>query len=333
MGSESLIDPFGRRINYLRLSVTDRCDFRCIYCMSDQMTFLPRSAVLSLEELAWVGRAFVELGVQKIRITGGEPLVRQNVDRLFQALSSLDGLQQLCMTTNGAQLGKRAQDLLDAGVTHLNVSLDSLRADRFKALTRYGDLAQVLSGIKAASKIGFSTLKINAVILKNFNQDEVFDLVRYALAHELDISFIEEMPLGQVQSHSRQAEFVSSEDLRAQIREQFALQPSHYASGGPSRYWQVPGYASQIGFISPHSNNFCGQCNRVRVTASGRLLLCLGNEDSVDLRAILRQTPDADKLESLKRAIKQALTAKPERHHFDEPDAPQPVRFMNMTGG
>lgn len=333
MGSESLIDPFGRRINYLRLSVTDRCDFRCIYCMSDQMTFLPRSAVLSLEELAWVGRAFVELGVRKIRITGGEPLVRQNVDRLFQALASLDGLQQLCMTTNGAQLGKRAQDLFEAGVTHLNVSLDSLRADRFKALTRYGDLAQVLSGIEAASKIGFSKLKINAVILKNFNQDEVFDLVRYALAHALDISFIEEMPLGQVQSHSRQAEFVSSVDLRAQIREQFSLQPSHYASGGPSRYWQVPGYGSQIGFISPHSDNFCGQCNRVRVTASGRLLLCLGNEDSVDLRAILRQTPDADKLESLKCAIKQALTAKPERHHFDESDAPQPVRFMNMTGG
>lgn len=330
---ESLIDPFGRHINYLRLSVTDRCDFRCIYCMSDQMTFLPRSAVLSLEELAWVGRAFVALGVTKIRITGGEPLVRQNVDSLFQHLSGLDGLEKLCITTNGAQLVKRAQALRDAGVTHLNISLDSLRAERFKQLTRYGDLSQVLAGIDVAKKVGFARIKLNAVVLKNFNQDEVFDLVDYALAQQLDISFIEEMPLGEVKSHSRQAEFVSSQDLREQINERFPLRQSNYASGGPSRYWQVQGHASRIGFISPHSENFCGACNRVRVTASGRLLLCLGNENSVDLRALLRETPDEEKLVSLKKAIQSALTTKPERHHFDAPDAPQPVRFMNMTGG
>lgn len=331
--STELEDAYGRQINYLRLSVTDRCDFRCIYCMSDQMTFLPRSAVLSLEELALVGQAFVEMGVRKIRITGGEPLVRQGVDCLFGQLSALPGLNKLCITTNGAQLAQRAQTLREAGVTHLNISLDSLREDRFKKLTRYGDLQKVLAGIDAAIAAGFVRIKLNAVVLKNFNQDEVLDLVNFALKKNIDISFIEEMPLGEVNSHSRQAEFVSSHALRAQISEVLPLHASTYVSGGPSRYWQVAGHDSRIGFISPHSENFCGQCNRVRVTASGRLLLCLGNENSLDLRKILRETPSVNVLEEIKTAIKFALQFKPERHYFDTLDAPQPVRFMNMTGG
>jgi cyclic pyranopterin phosphate synthase len=335
---EKMIDPFGRRIDYLRLSVTDRCDFRCIYCMSDQMTFMPRASVLTLEELGSVARAFVALGVTKIRVTGGEPLVRQNVDLLFREIADLEGLTRLCITTNGAQLSKRAAALKMSGVSHVNISLDSLCPERFKRLTRYGDLALVLAGIRAAKQVGFCRVKLNAVILKNFNQDEVLDLVRFALQNNLDISFIEEMPLGDVLSHSRRAEFVSSQSLRDQISTEFRLFPSEQQSGGPSRYWKVPGFGSRIGFISPHSENFCDQCNRVRVTASGRLLLCLGNENSLDLRALLRsadlaQMTDAKKIACIKSAIKTALQAKPERHSFYEPDTPQPVRFMNMTGG
>lgn len=301
--------------------------------MSDQMTFLPRSAVLTLEELTTVGQAFVELGVRKIRVTGGEPLVRQNVEALFSNLSQCAGLERLCLTTNGAQLAKRAAALRTAGVTDMNISLDSLQPERFQQLTRYGKLPQVLQGISAAQKAGFERIKLNAVILKNFNQDEVVDLVRFALTEQLDISFIEEMPLGQVLSHSRTAEFISSQALRDQIAQTFPLQPTNYHSGGPSRYWQVPGFRSRIGFISPHSDNFCGACNRVRVTATGRLLLCLGNEHSVDLKDLLRQTPADRQVEALKSAIQRAIRIKPERHVFDQPDAPQPVRFMNMTGG
>jgi cyclic pyranopterin phosphate synthase len=329
--TKKLIDSFGREVNYVRLSVTDRCDFRCVYCMSEDMTFLPRREVLTLEELHEVAKVFVSLGVKKIRVTGGEPLVRRNVLSLFQNLGRLSGLEDLSLTTNGSQLATYAQNLVDAGVRRVNVSLDTLDTERFSRLTRHGKLAEVLKGIKAARKAGFERIKLNAVILQNHNADEVQALTQFALDQGLDISFIEEMPLGDISSHAREAEFISSDELRRRLQEHLQLIPSTATSGGPSRYWQVPGYASRIGFISPHSHNFCASCNRVRVTAAGRLLLCLGNEHSVDLRQILRDCPgDSAKLEH---AIVQSMAIKPERHHFNLQDEPQIVRFMNTTGG
>ena len=322
-----MIDPFGRHISYLRVSVTDRCDFRCHYCMAEQMTFLPRAKVLSLEEMLQVGVAFVALGVNKIRLTGGEPLVRNNLVWLVQELARLPGLSTLALTTNASRLSLLAQPLKDAGLTHVNISLDSLNPARFKTLTRTGELAQVLKGIEAAQAAGFSRIKLNSVILRSHNLQDVVPLVEFALARGLDISFIEEMPLGAV-AHVRQEEFVASTELRELINSRYSLLPSHYSSGGPAAYWQVPGYRSQIGFISPHSANFCGTCNRVRVTAEGRLLLCLGNEHSVDLRAVLREAP-----EELTAQIAAAMAIKPEQHHFNQAEQPQIVRFMNTTGG
>lgn len=327
-----LIDRFGRTINYVRLSVTDRCDLRCVYCMADDMQFLPRREILSIEELALLGEAFVALGVTKLRITGGEPLVRKGVVELLQRLSALDGLRELCLTTNGTQLPQYAQALKDAGVTRLNISLDSLNPDRFRQLTRVGDLAQVLAGIKAAQAAGFSRIKLNCVALKHYNADEVPNLVRFALDQGLDISFIEEMPLGQINDHGRAAEFISSERLREQLAA-FSLRPlaKDAADAGPARYWQAPGYDSRIGFISPHSENFCGSCNRVRVTATGRLLLCLGQEHSLDLRPSLRLP---DPLRRVSAQLQAAMALKPEKHHFDlSTEEPQILRFMNMTGG
>lgn len=329
--ANSLIDNFGRKVTYLRLSVTDRCDFRCLYCMDDKMTFLPRADVLTLEELAQVGKTFVELGVTKIRITGGEPLIRRGVMQLFEQLGALPGLDELCLTTNASHLREYARPLRNAGVDRINVSLDSLIPERFRAMTRHGDLAQVLDGISAAQEAGFERIKLNTVLMQNQNADELESLVQFALNNSLDISFIEEMPLGAVSSHDRAAEFVSSEQLRQRLRQQFRLVPATTTTGGPSRYWQVPGSASRIGFISPHSENFCASCNRVRVTAAGRLLLCLGNEHSIDLRAILREFPDDD--ERLRQAIAESMGMKPEKHHFDLNDAPQILRFMNATGG
>ncbi len=326
--SPSLVDPFGRRINYLRLSVTDRCDFRCVYCMAETMTFLPRDQVLSIEELAQVGRAFIQLGVEKIRITGGEPLIRNNMLELVASLAQTPGLKELCLTTNGSRLEHMAAPLSAAGLQRINISLDSLQPERFRQLTRHGDLHQVLKGIEAAQQAGFARLKLNAVILQNHNLDEVVDLVDYALNEGLDISFIEEMPLGIITSHGRAAEFVSSATLRDIIGERYALTPNLHSSGGPARYWEIAGYPSRIGFISPHSDNFCGSCNRVRVSAEGKLLLCLGNEQSLDLRAILRNTPD-----ELAPAIIKALQLKPEKHHFDLQEQVDIVRFMSATGG
>ena len=327
----SLIDPFQRQVNYLRISVTDRCDFRCVYCMTEKMTFLPRSQLLTLEELAAIGRAFVELGARKIRITGGEPLVRRNVLSLVQDLGRIESLEELTLTTNGSHLPQYAQQLRDAGVARINVSLDSLNPERFRALTRVGDLNQVLAGINAAKAAGFQRIKLNSVILKNRNADELIDLVNFALEQQLDISFIEEMPLGSIVEHDRSVEFCSSQELRDQLSARFQLLPIADTTGGPSRYWQIPGADSRIGFISPHSENFCSTCNRVRLTAEGRLLLCLGNEHSVDLRAVVRQYPgDNDKL---KQAIVDAIRIKPERHYFSHDDEPQIVRLMNMTGG
>lgn len=325
-----LIDRFGRQVTYLRLSVTDRCDFRCVYCMAEEMTFLPRGQILSLEELALVGRAFVELGVGKIRLTGGEPLVRKNVLELVRALDALEGLEELTLTTNGARLAQFAPALREAGVRRINISLDSLRPDRFRALTRTGDLARVLAGIEAARAAGFERIKLNAVILSDRNDDEVLDLVQFARERELDLAFIEEMPLGNIAEHDRALSFCSSDSIRERIEARYPLLPSTETSGGPARYYRMADSASRIGFISPHSHNFCHLCNRVRLTVEGRLLLCLGNEHSVDLRAILR---GGGALPELKQAIVDAMAIKPERHHFSLDAEPEIVRFMNMTGG
>jgi cyclic pyranopterin phosphate synthase len=328
-----LIDPFQRQVDYVRLSVTDRCDFRCVYCMAEEMQFVPKPQVLTLEELEQVARAFVELGVSKIRLTGGEPLIRTNVMSLVKSLGELDGLEQLVLTTNGSQLQRLAAELRDCGVRRINVSLDSLNPRRFRHLTRYGNLDQVVAGIDAAVAAGFERVKLNAVILKGRNEDEVLDLVEFARARQLDIAFIEEMPLGRIVEHDRELSFCSSAELRDIIGARHALTFRGEPSGheGPARYYGMADSPSRVGFISPHSENFCHLCNRVRVTAEGRLLLCLGNEDSVDLRAVLRS--DDYNLDLLKRAIVEAIARKPERHHFNHDAEPQIVRFMNATGG
>jgi len=324
-----LIDRFGRRVDYVRLSVTDRCDFRCVYCMSEKMEFLPRAEVLSLEELYEIGAAFVRLGVSKIRLTGGEPLVRRDILGLIERLGQLP--IELVLTTNGSQLPHMAQDLARAGVRRLNISLDSLQPERFRELTRTGRLEQVLAGIEAARSAGFKRIKLNAVVMKGRNEDEVLDLVEFARDSGLDISFIEEMPLGQITEHGREESYCSSDELRELIDSRYPLQDCADSTGGPSRYFRMDDSASRVGFISPHSHNFCGDCNRVRVTVEGRLLLCLGNEHSVDLRSVLREHPgDAAKLEQ---TLIDAMAIKPEKHEFRLDEAPQILRFMNMTGG
>lgn len=326
-----LIDSFGRAISYVRLSVTDRCDLRCIYCMAEDMTFLPRAEVLSIEELALLGKTLCELGVTKLRITGGEPLIRGGIIELMRRLRQIPQLQELCLTTNGTQLVQHAQALKDAGVDRINISLDSLSPERFKQLTRFGDLPQVLAGIKAAQAAGFARIKLNCVALKHYNAHEAPDLVRFALNEGLDISFIEEMPLGRIDGHGRAAEFMSSAELREHIGKHFTLNSTPITSGGPARYWQVAGFDTRIGFISPHSENFCSTCNRVRVTATGKLILCLGQDNSADLRAVMRNNP-APEL-ALRAALLQAIVHKPEKHDFDLADEPQILRFMSVTGG
>ena len=328
--SNSLIDPFGRKVDYLRLSVTDRCNLRCTYCMAEDMTFLPRQQILSLEELRDVASAFVELGVRKIRLTGGEPLIRRDIVKLVSAISVLPGLDEVTMTTNGMLLPKMAQPLKDAGMNRLNISIDSLQPDRFKELTRLGDLAVWHKGIQAAKKANFAKLKLNAVILAGFNDDEVLDLARYAVDNQMDISFIEEMPLGDISSHNRADTQITSQSIRDQLDREFDLTDSLETTGGPSRYVRVGGSDSKIGFISPMTNNFCESCNRVRMTAEGRLLLCLGNENSMDLREVIRSHPGDSVI--LRTKIVEALLNKPERHEFDL-NRTDIVRFMNMTGG
>lgn len=324
-----LIDRFGRCVNYLRLSVTDRCDFRCVYCMAEKMEFLPRNEVLSLEELYAVAAAFSRLGVRKIRLTGGEPLVRRDILTLIERLGRLPG--ELVLTTNGSQLPRMAGDLARAGVSRLNISLDSLQPDRFRELTRTGRLEQVLAGIEAARSAGFRRIKLNTVVLKGRNEDEVLDLVEFARQGGLDISFIEEMPLGMIGEHDREETFCSSDELRELIGSRYPLLKSAESTGGPSKYYRMADSPSRIGFISPHSHNFCSECNRVRVTVEGRLLLCLGNEHSVDLRQTLRRYPgDGARLEQL---LIEAMAIKPEKHEFRLDEEPQILRFMNATGG
>lgn len=326
-----LIDPFARRITYLRLSVTDRCDYRCLYCMGPDQRFTPREDLLTLAELARVGAAFVELGVTKIRLTGGEPLVRPDISTLAQTLNRLPGLAELALTTNGSQLVRLAPELRAAGVKRLNISLDTLRAERFKRITRSGDLSRVQAGIDAAAAAGFERVKLNAVILKNRNHDEVVDLVRFAIERDINISFIEEMPLGSVAGHDRAESFYSSAQIRADLEPHFSLIPTTETSGGPARYFRIPDSETRVGFISPHSHNFCGDCNRVRVTAEGRLLLCLGQERSLDLRAILRD-PDAGD-EVLKQHIVEAMQLKPLGHDLVPGIISTVARHMNHTGG
>lgn len=330
-----LIDKHGRHIDYVRLSVTDRCDFRCVYCMSEKMTFLPRSDVLSLEEIYQVARAFTRLGVRRIRLTGGEPLIRSNVLSLIENIGRLPGLEELLLTTNGSRLAEMAADLKQAGVTRINISLDSLDTDRFRAMTRTGDLAKVLQGIETAVATGFKQLRINAVILKGRNDHEILDLLEYAKGYGINIAFIEEMPLGEVSDHDRLSTVCSNDEVRSVIESRYALQPIVMKTAGPSRYFRLDDSPTRVGFISPVSHNFCDTCNRVRVTVEGRLLLCLGNEHSVDLRAILRDqhpgTPASE--EALAETIRKAMDLKPLRHYFYDNDAPQVVRFMNMTGG
>jgi len=327
----TLVDSFQRRISYVRVSVTDRCNYRCVYCMNDDTTFVPRPEILTLEEILEVSRAFVELGVTKIRLTGGEPLVRKNVPWLAHQIGHLPGLRELVLTTNGTRLERFAADLEAANVRRINVSLDSLDPDRFRQITRNGDLSVVLRGIEAARRAGFERMKINAVILKHRNDDETVALTRYAIDRGMDISFIEEMPLGEIADHNRAEAYYSSDAIRADLEQVFTLVPTTETTGGPSRYYRISGTESRVGFISPHSHNFCESCNRVRITTEGRLLLCLGQEHSVDLRAVLRAAPgDRDRL---KAAIVAAMPIKPKGHDFDLARIPVIQRHMNATGG
>ena len=328
--TNTLVDNFGRQVTYVRLSVTDRCDFRCVYCMSESMTFLPKESVLSLEEIGRIAQVFSELGVEKIRLTGGEPLVRRDVMQVIDYIGGL-GLKDFAMTTNGSQLPRYAKDLKTAGLHRLNISLDSLDAKKFKRITRTGNLQQVLDGIDAAIQAGFKGIKLNAVIMKGRNEDEVLDLVEFARSKKIDISFIEEMPLGVVSDHERGETYCSSDEVRKIIASRYTIAPNKAKTAGPSRYYSMPDSSINLGFISPHSHNFCGDCNRVRVTVEGRLLLCLGNEHSIDLRPYLRNHPQNN--QPLKQAIIDSMAIKPERHHFTNDGDVQVVRMMNMTGG
>lgn len=328
---DELIDQFGRKVDYIRLSITDRCDFRCQYCMAEDMTFLPRDEVLSLEECARLVRIFVKLGVSKVRITGGEPLVRKNALWLFNEIGRLEKLEELVLTTNGSQLAKQSKALKSAGVKRINISLDSLNNERFKAITRTGELQKVLDGIQAAKQAGFENIKLNTVLMRGINDDEALPLVDFAIQQALDISFIEEMPLGEV-NHARDSTFISNADTLKLLQNKYTLTASTHQTGGPARYWQVAGTQTRIGFISPHSHNFCESCNRVRITCKGELFLCLGQEDKIDLMPLLRQYPTDDR--PLIDAILQSMRIKPKGHDFDLRRAqPAVIRFMSHTGG
>jgi len=326
-----LVDKFGRHVDYIRLSVTDRCDFRCVYCMTEDMVFLPRTQILTLEELYQIAKAFTELGVKKIRLTGGEPMVRTDVMTLIEKLGALPGLEELNLTTNGAQLDKHALGLKRAGVNRINISIDSLNAGRFKKISRVGKLEKVLAGIEAAREAGFDRIRLNSVIMRGYNEDEVISLTDYALDRDIDIAFIEEMPLGEASDHDRKETTCSNDWVKSAISQKYELINSTEQTAGPSRYAQIAGKKGRIGFISPVTHNFCEDCNRVRVTVEGRLLLCLGNEHSIDLRSILRD--ESSDIDDLKQAIIASMEIKPERHYFYDKEHAQPVRLMNMTGG
>lgn len=338
-GNAPLIDPFARAITYLRVSVTDRCDFRCVYCMAEDMTFLPKSDVLSLEELERLCTAFVRLGVRKLRLTGGEPLVRRNIMSLIRNLGGLidsGELDELTLTTNGSQLAKYADDLVAAGVRRINVSLDTLDEDKFARITRWGRLPQVMDGLAAAKRAGLA-IKINAVALRGVNDDEFHDLVDWCGREGFDLTFIEVMPLGEVGGDNgegdRLGQYFPLSMVRARLKERWTLEESDYRTGGPARYSTVRETGQRIGFITPMTHNFCESCNRVRLTCTGTLYMCLGQEDAADLRAPLRASDD-DAL--LTEAIRTAIERKPKGHDFvldRRSRGPAVSRHMSVTGG
>ena len=326
-----LTDQFNRKINYMRISVTDRCDFRCIYCMSEQMNFLPKNQLLTLEEINRIATIFISMGVEKIRITGGEPLVRKNVDTLFDKLSKNKDLKELTLTTNASQLLKKAGMLKASGIKRINISLDSLNPLNFKKMTRTGDLNKVLDGIEFAISIGLKQLKLNTVIMKGINDHEIFDLIEFAIKKNIDISFIEEMPLGTTE-FSRKSTFTSNDEILEKIKTNYLIDKIEYRTGGPAEYWQILGTKSRIGLISPHSHNFCEDCNRVRISCKGELFLCLGQDDKIELMPLLRKYPNND--QPIKDAILNSMKIKPKSHEFNiEQSKPAVVRFMSHTGG
>jgi cyclic pyranopterin phosphate synthase len=330
-----LIDPFQRAITYLRLSVTDRCDFRCVYCMSENMTFLPKRDLLSLEELDRLCSTFIRLGVEKLRITGGEPLVRREIMTFFNAMGrhlEAGTLKELTLTTNGSQLEKFAGDLYAAGVRRVNISLDTLDETKFAEITRWGRLPQVLRGVDAALSAGLK-VKINAVALKDFNEDELFDMAAWCAEREMDLTFIEVMPMGDIGNENRIGQFWSLDDLQARLAEQFTITPLPDRTGGPARYIRLDETGQRIGLITPLSHNFCESCNRVRVTCTGEIYTCLGQEGKSDLRAPLRASEADGPLEE---AIRAAIGLKPKGHDFDysrQELGGQMSRHMSHTGG
>ena len=330
-----LIDPFARAIDYLRVSVTDRCDFRCVYCMSENMTFLPKADLLTLEELDRLCSTFIAMGVKKLRITGGEPLVRKGILTFFQAMArhlTSGALAELTLTTNGSQLRKYASDLAAVGVQRINVSLDTLDPEKFAQITRWGRLDQVLDGIQAAKDAGLQ-VKINAVALKGFNEDELFSLTDWCASEGHDLTFIEVMPMGDLGNEDRLDQYWSLKDLRARLATRHTLTDLTVRSGGPARYVRDENTGQKIGFITPLTHNFCESCNRVRLTCTGALYMCLGQEDMADLRAPLRASPDDGALQT---AIRAAIARKPKGHDFDysrQTVAGQVTRHMSHTGG
>ena len=329
-----MLDPFGRAISYLRVSVTDRCDFRCVYCMAENMTFLPKGDLLTLEELDRLCSAFIEKGVRKLRITGGEPLVRRNIMSLFGSLGrhlQSGALDEVTVTTNGSQLERFAAPLYAAGVRRINVSLDTLDAQKFKAITRWGDLGKVLGGIRAAQRAGIA-VKLNAVALKGVNDGEIPDMVRWAHGEGMDLTLIETMPLGDIEG-DRTAQYMPLSLLRARLAESFTLTELDYRTGGPARYVHVAETGGRLGFITPLTHNFCESCNRVRVTCTGTLFMCLGQEDAADLRRPLRAS-EGNAL--LNQAIDEAISRKPKGHDFvidRRSSRPAVSRHMSVTGG
>ncbi len=331
-----LIDPFQRAISYLRVSVTDRCDFRCVYCMAENMTFLPKRELLTLEELDRMCSTFVRLGVRKLRVTGGEPLVRRDIMTFFNRMGrhlESGALSELTVTTNGSQLERFAGDLYSAGVRRINVSLDTLDEAKFARVTRWGRLGQVLRGIDAAQAAGLR-VKINAVALKGFNEDELFPLVEWCAARNMDLTFIEVMPMGDLGNEDRIGQYWSLRELRAELAARYRLSDLAERTGGPARYVRIEDTGQKIGFITPLTHNFCESCNRVRLTCTGELFMCLGQEDNADLRKPLRDNPDSDA--PLEAAIRQAITRKPKGHDFDysrQRADGQVSRHMSHTGG
>ena len=330
-----MIDPFGREVNYLRVSVTDRCDYRCVYCMAEDMTFLPKKELLTLEELDRLCSTFVDMGTRKLRITGGEPLVRRDIMWLFRRLGRhLDSgaLDELTVTTNGSQLSKYAQELFDVGVRRINVSLDTLNADKFKAITRWGRFHQVIEGMEAAAKAGLK-IKLNTVALKGVNHDEVHDLIQWCGERGFDLTFIEAMPMGDLGIEDRLDQFWSLKDVRREIETRWTLNESDHRTGGPARYVTVNETGARLGFITPLTHNFCESCNRVRLTCTGTLYMCLGQDDAADLRAPLRASSDDGQLRD---AILKAIARKPEGHDFvrnRQDRKAAGARHMSVTGG